>query len=175
MITGDGIALRAITREDIELLHLWDSDYLTWPQVSTKPYAPKALEEVLRAYDGEEESSFRAGEAFTPFAIVAGEELVGSCCLWDIDTHNRRAHLGIGLGAEFRGLGYGTTACRLLLRYAFQDLGLHRVQLEVLADNAAAVRAYEKAGFVLDGTLRELAWVRGHFVDELVMSALTDA
>jgi RimJ/RimL family protein N-acetyltransferase len=126
----------------------------------------------VKAFDEDEESAYRAGDAFVPFAITVDDELVGACNLWGIDLHNRRTHLGIGLGPEFRGRGYGTDACRVLLRYAFVDRGLHRVQLEVLASNAAAIRVYEKAGFVTDGRMRESAWVRGAFVDEVYMSVL---
>ncbi len=60
-----------------------------------------------------------------------------------------------------------------MLHYAFVDRGLHRVQLEVLADNAAAIAAYERLGFVREGVLRGSAWVKGSFVDEIVMSVLS--
>lgn len=175
MLQGELVVLRGVERDDIPQLHAWDTAHDTWPEVNWSPYVPKSLDDVLKAYDGDEESTFRAGDAFVPFAVTVGEELVGSVTLWGIDLHNRRAHLGIGLGPEHRGKGYGTDACRVLLRYAFVDRGLHRVQLEVLADNAPAIRAYEKAGFVVDGVMRESAWVRGRFVDEVYMSVLTGA
>lgn len=172
MLRGELVALRGIERDDIPTLHAWDSAHDTWPEVSWSPYVPKSLDDVLKAYDGDEESTFRAGDSFVPFAVVVDDELVGSVNLWGVDLHNRRAHLGISIGPEHRNRGYGTDACRVLLRYAFVDRGLHRVQLEVLAGNAAARAAYEKAGFVVDGVMRESAWVRGAFVDEVYMSAL---
>jgi RimJ/RimL family protein N-acetyltransferase len=151
MLRGELVTLRAVEREDVEVLHGIDAAYETWPEVSYAPYAPKSLDEVLKAFDG---------------------ELVGTCCFWGIDPHNRRAHLGIGLAEAHRGRGIGTDACRVLLHHGFVDRGLHRVQLEVLATNAAAIRSYEKAGFREDGRMRESAWVRGRFVDEVYMSVL---
>lgn len=170
---GDLVTLRAIERDDVPTLFAWDQEWDTWPEVSDQAYVPKSVEEALKAFDGEEESPYRSGDSFVPFAIEVDEELVGSVCLWGVDLHNRRAHLGIGLSASARGRGYGTDAIKVVLRYAFEHRGLHRVQLEVLTDNAAAIRAYEKTGFVVDGRMRESAWVRGAFVDELYMSVLS--
>jgi RimJ/RimL family protein N-acetyltransferase len=172
VLTGELVTLRAIERDDIETLHGYEMSYATWPELNYQPYAPKALDEVLKAYDGDEESPYRGSDAFVPFAILVDEEVVGTCCYWGIDLHNRRAHLGIGIGEEHRGHGIGTDACRVLLHYAFVDRGFNRVQLEVLATNAGAIRAYEKAGFVVDGVMRKAAWVRGEFVDEVFMSVL---
>ncbi len=171
-LSGEIVTLRAITRDDIEVLHEIDMAYETWPEINYTPYAPKSLDEALKAFDGDDESSYRGSDAFVPFAIVVEEEVVGTCCFWGIDLHNRRAHLGIGIGAEHRGRGIGTDATKVMLRYGFVDRGFHRIQLEVLASNVAAIRAYEKAGFVEDGRMRESAWVRGEFVDEVYMSVL---
>ena len=177
MLRGEKVVLRAIERADVETLAVWDQEYETWPQVTYAPYAPRSTADVLKAYDdGDAEAGYRASDTSVPFAVVVDDVLVGAISLWGIDTHNRRAHLGIGLGAPYRGMGYGTDACRVLLRYAFVDRGLHRVQLEVLADNERALRTYRAAGFVEDGRMRASAWVEGRFVDEVVMSVLaTDA
>ena len=97
-LQGELVTLRAVERDDIEVLHGFDMAYETWPEINYSPYAPKSLEEVLKAYDADEESSYRGSDAFVPFTIVVDEEVVGTCCFWGIDLHNRRAHLGIGLG-----------------------------------------------------------------------------
>lgn len=172
-LQGEIVVLRTIERDDVETLHWYDASYETWPELNYTPYAPKSLDEVLKAFDGEDESSYRGNDSFTPFAIVVDEEVVGMCCFWGVDLHNRRAHLGIGIGAEHRGRGIGTDATKVMLRYGFVDRGLHRIQLEVLASNAAAIRSYEKAGFHEDGRMRESAWVRGAFEDEVYMSVLS--
>lgn len=172
-LTGELVTLRTIEREDIETLHAFDAAYDTWPELNYTPFAPKSLHEVVAAFEGEDESAYRGHDGFSPFAVVVDEEVAGMCCFWGIDLHNRRAHLGIGIGEDFRGRGIGTDATRVMLRYGFVDRGLHRVQLEVLATNTAAIRAYEKAGFREDGRMRESAWVRGAFVDEIYMSVLS--
>ena len=171
MLAGELVTLRAIEREDVPDLHTWGQEYATWPEGSYHPYAPRSLAESLAKFDARE--GYRSTDSSVDFAMDVDDALVGSICLWGLDAFNRRAHLGITVGTPYRGKGYGTDACRVLVRYAFVDRGLHRVQLEVLANNAAAVRAYEKAGFVRDGVLREAAWVRGELIDEVVMSVLS--
>ncbi len=173
VLTGELVTLRPIEREDVALLHAWDQDPLSWPENSPKPYTPRSLADTLAAYDAKEKGLLRADDRTVPLAVTVAGELVGSVSLWGIDAFNRRAHLGITLGAEHRGKGYGTDACRVIVRHAFVDRGLHRVQLEVLASNTAALRAYQKAGFVREGVLREAGWVRGALVDEIVMSVLS--
>ena len=68
--------------------------------------------------------------------------------------------------------GLGTDTVRLLCRYGFEVRGMHRMQVETLADNAAMIRAATQAGFTREGTLRQAAWVTGEFVDEVILGQL---
>ena len=54
--------------------------------------------------------------------------------------------------------GLGTEAMELLLKHGFETLNLHRIYLKVFADNNGAIRSYEKAGFVHEARLREVAF-----------------
>ncbi len=174
MLRGAKVVLRAVTRPDVAQLHAWRHIHAEWPLGSDSPHVPTLIEDVMSEFD--EGKSWRSNAQQVSFAVEAEGVLIGYVTLWGIDTFNRRAHLGIGFDPQARGKGYGSDACRVLLRYAFSHLGLHRVQLEVLSDNLPALRAYEAAGFRVDGVMRESAWVEGSFVDETYMSALaTDA
>jgi diamine N-acetyltransferase len=109
------------------------------------------------------------------FAIRTGSDnrLIGSCQLRSIDPVHRQAELQIRIGdVTQRGHGYGTEAVRQLLRFAFRDLNLHRVYLNVFAHNTAAIRAYEKAGLRREGLLREAAHIDGRYVDVVIMGVL---
>ena len=100
---------------------------------------------------------------------------IGTIGLSDIDRQNSRAEYGILIGEpDAHGKGYGREASELILRYAFAELELHRVYLHVFADNVAAIRLYERAGFRLEGTLRQHALKRGLFRDVIVMALLKD-
>ena len=96
-----------------------------------------------------------------PFAIHTLEQdrLIGFVALWILSWPSAEAIVAIGLGqAADRGRGYGTDAMRVALRYAFEEVNLERVTLQAFGHNARALRAYEKAGFVLEG--QEPEWLR---------------
>jgi RimJ/RimL family protein N-acetyltransferase len=108
------------------------------------------------------------------FSVVelATGELAGEALLWNIDLHNRAAHIGISLLPAFRGRGLGADVVRVLCRYGFAIRGLHRLQAETLADNDAMIHAAGRAGFRREGTLRRSAWVSGDFADEVMLGLL---
>jgi RimJ/RimL family protein N-acetyltransferase len=68
--------------------------------------------------------------------------------------------------------GYGSEVMSLLVKHCFETLNLNRVMLRVYTDNIRAVRSYEKAGFVLEGRLREAVYKFGKYDDVLIMSVL---
>lgn len=110
------------------------------------------------------------------WAILRAEDGVhiGEAVLSDLDADNRSAGYRIALGApRWFGRGYGTEATRAVLRHAFETVGLHRVELEVFAFNPRAQRAYEKAGFVVEGRRRDALLWEGEWVDALVMGCLS--
>lgn len=105
--------------------------------------------------------------------VLDGDELVGTCGLFDIHWQNRRAELRIRIGSrKHRGRGIGTEAVTLLLRFGFQDLNLHRVYLTVFAGNRAAIRLYRKLGFAREGRTRESVFLDGRYEDEILMGIL---
>jgi RimJ/RimL family protein N-acetyltransferase len=99
-------------------------------------------------------------------------ELAGDTLLWDIDPHNRSAHVGISLRPACRGRGLGTDAVLVLCRYGFAIRGLHRLQLETLADNEAMIRVARQAGFTREGVTRGSDWVNGAFADGVIFGLL---
>jgi RimJ/RimL family protein N-acetyltransferase len=105
--------------------------------------------------------------------VLETDKLIGTCQLRGIDSVHRNAELQIRIGdVGSRGVGYGTEAVRLLLEFAFVDLNLHRVFLHAFATNVAAIRVYEKVGFVREGVLRQAAHINGEYVDVMVMGVL---
>jgi len=93
---------------------------------------------------------------------------LGLVGLRNIDGVNGTARLGVLIGAAgARGRGYGEGAVRLMLAHGFDDLGLRRINLSVLADNGAAIALYEKLGFVKEGCERRAQLRAGRHVDRL--------
>lgn len=103
----------------------------------------------------------------------AGNRPVGSVYLRDIDPVYHKAEYGVFIGErEALGKGYGTQAAKLMVRYAFEQMGLHKVMLRVLAENMQARRSYEKAGFVQEAYLKEEVFLEGAYRDVIYMAVL---
>lgn len=170
MLRGEKIGLRARLEDDVPVLHreLHD-DVLEYTRANDAPWQPKPPGRDWSPYALKEPDP--ANPSFAVVELATGE-LAGSACLWGLDTHQRAAHLGLGLRPGHRGRGLGVDTVRTLCVYGFRARGLHRLQLETLADNAAMIAAAERAGFCREGTRREAAWVFGSFVDEVVFGLL---
>lgn len=92
------------------------------------------------------------------------DEYLGTISLKNIDNNNKSAEYAIALREKARGKGIAVEATRLLLKKGFEDMGLHRIYLTVFADNVAAIKLYERSGFIYEGELREHINRNGEFV-----------
>ncbi len=97
---------------------------------------------------------------------------VGSASLFGYDSFARHAEAGISLVPESRGRGTGTAAIVQLVEFGFVRRNLRRIHLQAIASNTGAIRAYEKAGFMIKGRQRQHAWVRGTHEDIVLMELL---
>ena len=110
------------------------------------------------------------------FAVESADAAahVGNVWLWAIERRHRKAELRIVIGEPAaRGQGAGAEAIDLLCRYGFEHLGLHRIYAYVLAINPAARRAFEHAGFHLEGTLRDDRWTGDGFTDTYLLGRVS--
>lgn len=102
-------------------------------------------------------------------------EFLGEAVLNDIDLDNCSANFRVWLLPAHWGHGYGTEVATLALAHAFEVLQLHRVELSVFAFNPKAQRAYEKAGFTVEGRRRHALRWDDAWHDDLIMAALNPA
>jgi RimJ/RimL family protein N-acetyltransferase len=170
MLRGELTGLRARHDDDIAILEAeLHDDVETWVRSDARPWRPLPPGLAESPYRHDSDAADRA--SFSVVELATGE-LAGEALLWGIDQHNRMAHVGLSLRPAFRGRGLGTDAVRVLCRYGFAILGLHRLQAETLADNNAMMASATRAGFVPEGTLRRSAWVNGEFADEVILGQL---
>ncbi|WP_157551318.1 GNAT family N-acetyltransferase [Nocardioides jensenii] len=102
--------------------------------------------------------------------IVEDDEnrVIGVTGLWDVDWQSRNALTALKLGGvhDVRGRGLGTDAIKLVMAFAFYDVGLIRLHSSILTTNRASLKAYvDKCGWSVEGTSREHVWRHGKFVD----------
>ena len=95
--------------------------------------------------------------------------------LHHISQADKSASLAIGIfDPALYSRGIGTQTIMLMLKYGFEELTLHRIELKVLEYNKRAIRCYEKCGFKADGVLRESAFIDGCYHSDIIMSILED-
>ncbi|MFO8034511.1 MAG: GNAT family protein [Candidatus Bipolaricaulota bacterium] len=172
MLYGERTRLRAMEREDISTFMRWFNDpevrrYLLMYEPMSRVKEERWFEEMLQ----------RKGEFL--YAIDAETEAgwvtIGNLGLHRVDWKNRTATLGIVLGEKaYWGQSYGTDAARTMLRFAFHELNLHRVELETHSFNPRAQRCYEKLGFRHEGTRREALYREGRYYDSYTMAILRE-
>ena len=175
LFKGKLVRLAAIDpKEDSKSFSKWsrDSEYKR-----LLDFAPPRLYSV-RASKEWIEKQLEASQSNTYwFAIRAleGDRLLGDIDLAVTTWGSRDAFVGIGIGErDFWGKGYGTEAMQLALRFAFTELNLRRVTLDVLESNQRAVRSYEKAGFRIEGRERQSIHRDGRRWDVLFMGILRE-
>ena len=178
MLNGELVGLRARTADDAEILHeeLYEN-VEDWVRGSNHPWVPIAPGPGSPYAAADPADDRRGpGSSGAEFSIVdlASGELAGQIALWGIDEHNRMAHIGIELRPAFRGRGLGADAVRVACRYGFALRGLHRLQLETLADNQAMIAVAEKLGFTREGATRGSSWMNGRFMDDVIFGLLAE-
>lgn len=167
-IYGKRVVLRAMEKADCEMIREMFND----PEIEDLvvgwafPVSQFAQEKWLDAHYADQRN-FR-------FVIETKEDgAVGIATLTDIDWKNRRATHGIKLAnKERRTKGTGTDTVMAIMRYAFDELGLNRLDGSWFDTNVASKALYKKCGWVEEGVKREYVFKKGHFRDLTVVGIL---
>lgn len=169
MSDSPAVTLRARQDSDLDALYRVAADLDTWEE--RNPSAPAPLTRAV--WDARRSRAPEPGpNGDAEFVIDVDGEAVGSVSLFSVDGFAGHAEVGIALLPEARGRGIGTAALLQLVEFAFVRRNLRRLHLQAISSNAGAIRSYEKAGFVVEGRLRQHAWVRGGYEDIVLMGIL---
>lgn len=168
MIIGEQVRLRLLERDDLALVAKWRNEERVARQFfGCWPFAVSEQDGWYQAYvkDGSQRMwivETREGTA------------IGTLALTSIDQHNQSAELGRVLIGDQNHLAAdcAAEAVRMLVRFAFEEANLHRLEVRVLRSNAAALALYKCCGFQQEGVLRAAIWKRGGFEDVVVMSVI---
>lgn len=170
-IFGDRIMLREYQKKDLEYMRKWVNDpditdYLS--DIFLYPHTLNSTEEYLqmRLDNKGDEKGFIIANKET-------EEYIGQIGLMRIDWKNRVSELGIVIGnKEHLNKGYGNEALKLLQKFVFEYLNLHRLELYVHSYNERAYKCYLKSGFKEEGRKRECFYYKGNYFDHIFMAIL---
>lgn len=167
-IDGEKIYLRPVEDGDAELFYFGKND----PSVREtlflfKPFTKTVIKEEINNWLKNDENIL--------FTICEKEsdKVIGLTGLFRVDYVSRAAVFFIAIyDPEFWSKGYGGEATKFVIRYSFDILNLNRLQLHVSVENEKGVMAYKKAGFTIEGTLREAMYHNDKYVDFYVMGLL---
>jgi methionyl-tRNA formyltransferase/RimJ/RimL family protein N-acetyltransferase len=166
------VCLRPLCREDSVLLYDWINCRSL--VVFNAPFYP--VSEVDHSAWMESMLTKRMDLVIFVIEELAEGHVIGTCQLFNINWQQRSAELQIRIGNEtYQNKGFGTEGVMLLCEFGFTDLNLHRIYLNVFANNTRAIKAYEKCGFMREGLLKEAAYIDGVWIDVVVMAKLEAA
>jgi RimJ/RimL family protein N-acetyltransferase len=176
-LTGDRVILRPYVESDVPGLQaaMADLDVLRLTgsiHAEAEAFAPITPEEEKARIDWFNSRNDTDDRLDLAVVDKASGDCVGEAVLNNWDPGNQSCNFRILIGPAGQNRGLGTEATRLIVGYGFERLGLHRIALEVYAFNPRANRVYEKAGFRVEGVLRESLRYDDQWIDATVMSIL---
>lgn len=168
-LPGERLTLREFHDGDEHALHAFASDpdvtrFTTWG-----PNTPADTRAFLDEVRDQARSKERNRFALAAVDSTTGH-LLGSAELFVESREHRRGELGWVFDPAYWGRGYATEATRILLRFGFDDLGLHRIAATCHPDNVASARVLEKAGMTFEGRMRGHMRVRDGWRDSLLFA-----
>lgn len=165
-IRGKKVLLRAIEETDLPTLHRWGNDPDIWPLLGGWHF-PTSMAQTKAWFDG-----LKGDELNQRFAVEVRElGLVGTANLIDVDWKNNHAFHGMMLGdANVRGKGIGVDTIMAVMRYAFDELHLARLDGSMIEYNTASLRVYcDKCNWQVEGRQRNWYFRQGRYWDKVIV------
>ena len=172
-LKGRNVILKPIETKDLSktavLIEKWVNDEAVTYYLFTGQ-RPKNKKQIIEDLKKQQESE---NNVVFLVADSATEKSIGYAGLYDVNLTARKAEFRVLIGEkEFWGKGYGTEITELLTYYGFDRLNFNRIYLGYTADNKGARKAYEKAGYVYEGTLKEDIYRNSRYYDSIKMAIL---
>ena len=166
-LEGDRIRARPYRAADRDALYELYSDQALMRYWSFPPWTELAQADAYLA-------PLLDGPAHYPWALArrTDDQLIGTATLFSIRLDQLRAELGYSLAAAEQGKGLAAEAMRLVLGFAFGELGLERIEADVDPRNLASCRLLERLGFQREGLLRARWRVAGEVTDSVMFGLL---
>ncbi|KOP78629.1 spermidine N1-acetyltransferase [Lysinibacillus sp. NPDC094403] len=159
---SESIKLRPLEREDLKYVHKLNNDSRIMSYWFEEPY-----ESFVELQDLFEKHIHKQSER--RFIVEKEKEILGLVELVEIDLIHRNAEFQIIIDPNSQGRGYAYSATILAMKYAFHILNLHKLYLIVDKQNEKAIYIYKKAGFHIEGELKEEFFTEGKYRDALRM------
>jgi RimJ/RimL family protein N-acetyltransferase len=172
MIQGEKVFLRGLEREDFKLMHTWlnDEEVMEWAR--SRPDNTASMESIEKEFEADVKGENPNRRTFIVVEKSTGKPIGWASIRW-WRPFSTTADIGLAIAERsLRGRGYGTEATALLVKLAFDQHNMHKVELWTRSDNKAAQRAATKCGFKQEGRFRETVYFNGKYHDGLLFGML---
>ncbi len=170
MLETERLRLRQLTIADAEDLHEYYSDPETAIYVPFTAFTSITKTEELL---GRVTVSFEKRESIM-FGVERKSDgkIMGITDIYRLSLQNHRMELGWGLARKYWGFGYMTEAVQAFIRFAFEEMGLHRIEAECQTDNIRSISVAERCGMTREATRTENEINKGKFVSNYVYAII---
>lgn len=172
VINANGrIYLRQLSSDEVTADYLaWMNDHQVTQYLESRFY-PQTMESIRQFVD---DCAADPACLFLAVRDRVTDKHIGNIKLHRIDTRHHSAEMSIMIGDKsFWGKGIATEAIKLLSSYAFTVLGLHKLTAECYSVNGGSRRAFEKAGYLLEGVRQKQYLCEGNYVDACVLGCVS--
>jgi RimJ/RimL family protein N-acetyltransferase len=169
MLQGNLVKLTSVKKENID-------KYLEWFNDPELIQYLLAYQPIMREEEEDWYQNLKNRDDHIIFSILSSEDekLIGNCGI-TVNWKDKFGIVGIIIGEkDFQNKGYGTEAMKLLIKYCFNTLNLHRIELETFSFNHRAIKSYKKVGFIEEGRKRQAIFANGEYHDRIIMGLLRD-
>jgi len=171
MLKGHKTWIRPIEEDDTDTLYQWynDQEVNYWSSGAWPLNTLLSKDQIaVKFLDG-------LPDTYTYSILNENHELIGIIGFREVNIPAQSASLFIVIGNKaYWGKGYGTDAVITFLHFLFAQWNFHRISLDTWDENFRAIRAYEKAGFKIEGRQRDARFVLGTYHDAILMGLLRD-
>lgn len=168
MLKGKKIYLRSVEKRDVNIFYNYSTDKEIRKFDGGNMILP-SIESVMQHFDEIMNISRKTLSIINEKGV-----LVGYLTYKEFEDTNNIYSIGITIGSQFWGRGYGQDSIKVLLEYLFMYRGAQRVELEVVDYNTRAINCYEKCGFIIEGKKRKRYFAQGQYHDTLIMGILKE-
>jgi Acetyltransferases, including N-acetylases of ribosomal proteins len=169
-LTTNRLELRQIETMDANALFAIKSDVDVTRHYGQEPH--QSLEDTLGWIRRLQDDYARREALFWCLTLKGEDRMIGECVFWNFDAGFHCAEIGYELHPAYWQQGLMSEALSAVLTYGFNELGLHRIEANPLAENTSSKSLLVKLGFIYEGNLRQRHFFRGHFEDQLYFGLL---
>jgi RimJ/RimL family protein N-acetyltransferase len=168
-IKGKKITLRAIEAEDLNRLQVWAND----PDIQYMLggwHFPTNMNDQKKWFE-----ALSCNSNHQRFIIInEGNVAVGMANLVNINFKDGNAEHGLLLDPQFQGKGYGYDVVTTIMKYAFEELRLNRLETTIIANNTPSLSLFEKCKWKQEGILRSWYYRKGQYIDKVFLGILKE-